>query len=785
MSKKQLTLGSLFSGVGGFELAGILSDIKPIWNSEIDPFPIRVTTKRLPEVTPMGDVTAISGANLPPVDIITFGSPCQDMSIAGKRAGLDGARSGLFHEAVRIIKEMREKTNGTQPRFAVWENVPGCYSSNKGEDFRQVLEELLKIKDPGISVPLPKSGKWTYAGYVMGDGFSLAWRTLDAQYFRTAQRRRRCYLVCDFGSESAGFVQFESEGLYWNLKESSFPWERAATHAEDGTGAAGRTEAGGTAGRDAERVVLCDQGGERMDVLYGKAATLRAEAHHPPVVVDKAINCVDNLQDIADETTRSAGFCTEHSAKARSIGYQEECSPTLRAGVVPGVVSLENHPADGRLKIIEDGKTQTLAARMGTGGNSQPLAMVPTATAVSDKEICDNTLQRKELPPKTLKIRSGCDGGGKGPLVQDNLSATLATHNDQVVFVQNWDGGQVSPTLTANNADGSQRMPDKDHFNCVVQAYGVCSKSSHAMESDNPHSGFYEADTSRTLDRSGGNPTCNQGGIAVVSLQGSMIGRADENGPQGDGINEDVSFTLNTVDRHAVAYGLDRASFNQGKNAQYDPSILEEVQPTLTARGPGATAHPVNDPAYCVMTGSFTTVSTEVSPTLLSRDYKDPPVVGKPDKAQSDMETVSGKNTFGTLSASMGSKLWLGNQEAFSEDFFVFNPRYIVRRLTPWECARLQGFPDDWCDDLGTENPTDEEVAFWMQVFETWRLATDAKKKPKTEKQVRKWLADPYSDSAAYKAWGNGIALPCAAAVLSGIAYLYEHEEELKKDEVI
>ena len=181
MENKNLTLGSLFDGSGGFLLGGLISGITPIWSSEIEPFPIRVTTKRLPQVKHYGDISKMNGAEIEPVDIITFGSPCQDMSIAGKRDGLGGSRSSLFYEAVRIIKEMRCKTDGRKPRFIVWENVPGAFSSNKGEDFRAVLEEVCKIKDESVSVPKPN--KWNRAGKIMGDGYSVAWRQFDAQFW--------------------------------------------------------------------------------------------------------------------------------------------------------------------------------------------------------------------------------------------------------------------------------------------------------------------------------------------------------------------------------------------------------------------------------------------------------------------------------------------------------------------------------------------------------------------------------------------------------------------------
>ena len=163
--KNELTLGSLFDGSGGFPLGGMLAGITPLWASEIEPFAVRVTTKRLPQMKHYGDVSSLNGAELPPVDIITFGSPCQDMSIAGKRSGLDGSRSSLFYEAVRIIKEMRCATDGRYPRFAVWENVPGAFSSNKGEDFRCVLESLCKVRDETVSVP--RCERWAAAGNIL------------------------------------------------------------------------------------------------------------------------------------------------------------------------------------------------------------------------------------------------------------------------------------------------------------------------------------------------------------------------------------------------------------------------------------------------------------------------------------------------------------------------------------------------------------------------------------------------------------------------------------------
>lgn len=633
----RLTLGSLFDGSGGFPLAGLLCGITPVWASEIEPFPIRVTTKRLPFMKHYGDISQMDGGRIEPVDIITFGSPCTDMSIAGKRSGLDGQQSVLFYQAIRIIKEMRCATNGKYPRYICWENVPGAFSSNKGEDFKAVLDAVIGVVEPDAQVPMPKKNLWPYADIYMGDGWSLAYRTLDAQYWGVPQRRKRIFLVADFAADSAGQILFESEGLSGYSAESFRSWQRTAGSVAACAGAAGC-------------ICLNDQCGIRMEVSHEVAGTLRAETHgHAPCVVD------------------AAGFNTEHSAESRSIGYEEERSPTIRAGKVPAAV-YENHSQDTRYTGPLD-VAPTVSSNYGMGGNNQPFVV------------------KDEDTPKTLKIRSGCEGGGKGALIQEDKSATLSCNNDQTVF--------------------------------VPKAYGICSKASHAMMSDNPHSGIYEADTSRTLDANGGNPGCNQGGIAVVesySIQGSMIGREDKNGPQGDGVNEDVSFTLNTVDRHAVyamttgsytqveeetaptlmardfkdpatvAYGIGRDAFNQGQNAKFTPSVEEELQPTLVAKGPGA-----------VQSG------------------------------------------------------------------------YTVRRLTPTECARLQGFPDWWCSDLGTAEPTMDDLRQWYAVFETHRRVTGSAAKPRTLKQIAKWLKDPYTDAAEYKMWGNGVALPCVYFVLAGI----------------
>ena len=788
MDKKHLTLGSLFDGSGGFPLGGILAGIEPKWSSEIEPFPILVTHRRLPQVKHYGDVSTLNGAELPPVDIITFGSPCQDLSIAGKRAGIhDGDRSNLFFQAIRIIKEMRDATNGQYPRYCVWENVPGAFSSNGGNDFKAVLEAVIGVKEEGIEVPAPENHRWAKSDVFLGDGWSVAYRVFDAQYWGVPQRRARIYLVADFAGRSAGEVLFKSEGLSGYTPQGFRAWQGTAGGAAEGAGeTGGRSDAGGGT------LCLNPQGNSGVGITEDKALALVAQDHgnHPAVL--HAVGIDGYNAAVTDDTAatlgvncgmstgrngvlQAAGFSTEHSAKARSIGYEEEVSPTLRAGVVPAALSVENHPTDGRVKIREDDTCQTLCSRAGTGGNNVPLVAEPV----------------------TLKIRSGCAGGGKGALWQTDKSATLGTNNDQTLF-----------------------QPE-------IKAFGVCSKHSNAMMSDNPHSGFYEATTSRTLDQSGGNsvtsnqggicvvapapetfdvrftsegtknarghcyptdisrcldtseanPDSNHGGVAVValepgaasrvgghvysdgksgtlranagdnqqavvvaepetySLQGSMIGRSDENGPQGDGINEDVCFTLNTTDRHAVA--APDPSYTISRDNHF--AVSEDVSVTAVARGPATVAHPDAD-HYCTSKNSHHTVAAhEQANTLVASDWKDPPLVND-----------------------------LPNDE----------PVYIVRRLTPVECARLQGFPDWWCADLAITDPSDEEIAFWTEVWETWRQITNPKGKPKTEKQIRKWLADPYTDSAEYKLWGNGVSEPVVYFVLSGIAWAAQRDTQ-------
>ncbi|MFM1524776.1 MULTISPECIES: DNA cytosine methyltransferase [Helcococcus] len=333
---KELTLGSLFDGSGGFPLAAKIAGIKPVWASEVELFPIRVTTKRLPEIKHLGDIRNINGKEIEPVDIITFGSPCQDLSIAGKRDGLKGSKSNLFFEAIRIIKEMRKKTNDTKPRYIIWENVTGAFSSNKGEDFRRVLDEIIGIKGSYPKVPIPYKGKWAYKDIIMADGFSLAYRVLDAQYFGVPQRRRRIFLVADFNGTSAKEILFDKESLPWNFKKSKTKEQRNTRNIEDCFG---------------ETICINDQGGERMDIQREVSGTLKAKGGIPPLVFE------NHGQD-----TRFKGPINKSQTLSSSLGTGGNNQPF----VVYDIRQTSENTKNKRHNIYKSNLSRTID----TGGNN-------------------------------------------------------------------------------------------------------------------------------------------------------------------------------------------------------------------------------------------------------------------------------------------------------------------------------------------------------------------------------------------------------------------------------
>ena len=426
---EHLTLGSLFDGIGGFPLAAALSGITPVWAAEIDPACVAVTRRHFPDMLHFGDVSEIDGAKIPPVDIITFGSPCQDLSVAGKRAGLDGARSGLFTEAIRIIYEMREATHGVYPTFLVWENVQGAFSSRNGRDFQTVLKEITKT-----DIPMPASGRWANAGVVRSGGVCVAWRVLDAQYWGVPQRRKRIYLVGSFGDNSAEQILFKPD----RVRRYLAPRE-----------AAGKDAAADPAGSAAVSHTVFDARGNGNGLI---APTITGD--HNRRASDYTAVCVFDKTQITSPQNRT-----------RIAQYGKSCTITAHGVLV------------GAFKAGAGGK----AGNIGYGEE-----VAPTLTSAGSGT--------NQVPSVVYAIDHAAFNQGENAKYDFEVS----------------DSG-VNSTLTA-------RGPS-------AVCYNICSQASGAMQSDNPNSGIYETEQTRTLDLNGGDPRCNQGGTLVCEKQTRWIVR--------------------------------------------------------------------------------------------------------------------------------------------------------------------------------------------------------------------------------------------------------------------
>lgn len=618
----EVTIGSLFSGSGGFELAASICGIKPVWASEIEPLPILVTKKNFPEMKHLGDIGYIKGDKIGPVTIISGGSPCQDMSIAGQRAGLDGDRSGLFRQQIRIVKEMRNSDTkrgrtgkDIRPRFMVWENVPGAFSSNRGGDFQAVLQEIAGIADETAAVPLPSKSKWAEAGCIMGDTFSIAWRTLDAEYWGVPQRRNRIFLVADFGGNTAPKVLFERQGLRRDFKESREAWQGTAGNSERSAHPAGRN----------------------------------------PVV-------------------------------------------------------LENHPQDSRVTFAKGNIVPTLTGQMGTGGNNVPMIM--------DEVMALHLTQ----DPTVMDGKTPCITAGNPKTGQATVGVVIPIADKATRYKGGGDG---------RNDDGS------------ANGLGVGEPG----------------DPANTL-------TASDRHAVAYAIQGNMIGRADKNGPQGNGINEEVCFTLNTADRHAVACPV--VAFEPGAAVRIGGHIYQDGKAGTVRAEPGDNRQAV---AYAIGRDNLS-VTEETAQSLTASDV--PGSVAHsvyPEKS-------------GTLTVKMAKGT---GGPAGDECQNLVAVDYVIRRLTPLECCRLQGFPDDWTENIAMENPSAKTIREWMIIWaEWWRLIgrADGIQLPKDAKQTERWLADPVSDSALYKMWGNGIALPCAIFVFEGIMEVLREEEQHEENSI-
>ena len=246
----ELTLGSLFDGLGGWQLAAFHNGVRPVWSSEIEAFPMAVTKKHFPDTLQLGDINKLNGAEIPPVDIICAGSPCQGLSISGKKKGLNDERSGLFRQAINIVREMRNSTNGEFPKFFIWENVPGAFSTNNRHDFKAVLQEITETE-----IPIPASGQWAESGMVRSRKCDVAWRVLDAQYWGVPQRRKRIFLVADFRNQQSRNTEvlFEPESVSGDIESGGKEGQGAATGVENNTGITSSFEPGITA-RDGRKL---------------------------------------------------------------------------------------------------------------------------------------------------------------------------------------------------------------------------------------------------------------------------------------------------------------------------------------------------------------------------------------------------------------------------------------------------------------------------------------------------------------------------------------------------
>ena len=799
-----LKLGSLFDGSGGFPLAGALCGIEPIWASEVEPYPIAVTKTRFPNMKHLGDISKVNGAEIEPVDIITFGSPCQDLSVAGKRAGLkhedngddETTRSGLFMEAVRIIKEMREKTNGEYPRFAVWENVPGAFSSNKGEDFRIVLEELVKVVEPTAVMPdVPKFG-WAYADSYCGNGWSLAYRVLDAQYWGVPQRRRRIYLVADFGGQCAREILFEREGLRGYFAEGRTPWKETPSDAERSLGANDREgevpytlkirsgvsvdSYGKAAGKGAliQKNLSATLGVSQDQYLFQPTG---ADPYNGDLTGDKSATLGVNCGLSTGRNAVAYGISSYESNAMKSSNpnsgvYEADTSRTLdlnggnpacNQGGIAVVEPIAVATQQGGAEITENGICPTITASAGMSGNNQPW-------------ICQglDAYNQALTGDKSQTLNSAASDADHVPcVVVDSIGG-------QAEYA--WEG-DVAPCLKATH----YKMPP-----CIVQSAGFCTEHSAKSRSIG-----YEEEVSPTL-RAGVVPACiysvenhpadsrvnldesgkvqcltgrmgtGGGNVPMVMETVALEGNGQRPSHRGDGYAvTDKSYTLNSTEVHGVAY-----SFDPSASRDVGVLFIEECGKTLTnGTCPGhhdgvviATKQDEN-----VLTASkasfFMNADENIASTLVATDYKDPQLVCYEDDEPIAIDRAyfnQGQNALydpQTYEDGTTPTLVARGPSAVAV-------RYIVRRLTPTECARLQGFADRWGDIDEKTEFSDEEYRFWLEVRKTYDAINGKAEKDYNEKQILTWYNKLHTDSAEYKMWGNGIALPTALYVIQGIA---------------
>jgi DNA (cytosine-5)-methyltransferase 1 len=753
-----MTMGSLFDGIGGFPLAAVRNGVTPVWASEIEAFPIEVTKIRFPEMLHVGDITKLDGAKLPPVDVICGGSPCQDLSVAGQRRGLAGERSGLFMEQTRIAKEMRkadEQRNVpahlVRPRYLVWENVPGAFSSADGEDFRAVIEEIVRIKYSACDVPRPESGRWESAGAaLLGDEFSLAWRVMDAQFWGVAQRRRRIFLVADFGGTTAPEILFKQDGLFGNIAQSGGQRQGTAAPAQgrtDDTGGACLTPwdvqsrrifeetgtwpalYGGEGGghgyiqteektaiafaanqrdevRDLHDVAgaiqaqpgmkqqtfvaqplfcLNDQGGERMDVTEDVSSTLRAGmGGHPPLVSQP--NCMNSW-----DTQQSRVFTPEGVAPtlagADGGGGRNPAGLLFAAGVVS--------KGDGDCFLTPETHT-SLTGGGGQAGQGYPCVLTAGFCGNASAEARGIGYQAEYSPtiktgtaPSVLCLN---DQGGSQMHSTEDITGTLRAqeHGHQPLVMATQQGGAeigegICPTITASAGMSGNNQP------VLFENHGIDSRYT------GPHA---VAPTMSARMGTGGNNVPLVGNPVAFSLDSKESNSMKSANPHSGCRETDVARTIDTTNPDP--------SKNQGGIA-----ILQE---TICIAGNTIDREPENG-------GNGLGCKPDISYTITTSDRH---AVCEP------YQEVVG-------ALCRGDEKGIGSQYV-SQNKCIVERRNLIRRLTPLECERLQGFPDGWT------------------------------------------LIPGASDSARYKALGNSVAIPCVSFVLRGIAYFLRKIDEEQEE---
>jgi DNA (cytosine-5)-methyltransferase 1 len=711
-----MTMGSLFDGIGGFPLAAVHNGIMPVWASEIEAFPIEVTKIRFPDMLHVGDITKLNGATLPPVDIICGGSPCQDLSVAGQRRGLAGERSGLFMEQTRIAKEMRKAdeqrgmpTHLIRPRYLVWENVPGAFSSAEGEDFRAVIEEIIRIKYGSCDVPRPESGRWQSAGAaLLGNEFSLAWRVLDAQYWGVAQRRRRIFLVADFGGCTAPQILFEQDCMFRNSAKSRGSGQGAATATEgspDDSGGACLTPWDAQSRRIFEETgtwpaLYGGQGGGHGYIQTEEKETIGFDGYNGDLTGEVSstlgVNCGMSTGRNGIITQAPMAFAANQRDEVRDL---HDVAGALQAQ--PGMKQQTFVTDTEKISAFHVNQRDEIIDLHGVSGALLATRNMQMQTFVAQEPLLclnDHGGDRMDITEEvTPTLRAGM--GGHPPLVTQPITAGAGlSGNNQPVLFENYpkDGRYngplgVAPTLAARMGTGGNNVPLVGN----PVAFSLDSKESNSMKSANPNSGCRETEIARTIDTTNPNPSKNQGGIAILQesycIAGNIIDRQVQNGGNGLGCQSDISYTLTGADRHAV--------FSRQRCDEFSEN--------------------------------------EVVATQSARQYKDATDL----VCQTE---IFGQSQFGNYSEGCTTLRAQGGDNGGGSENLIATAggknRKLIRRLTPLECERLQGFPDGWTNIPGG------------------------------------------SDSARYKALGNSVAIPCVDFVLRGIAYflqrIYSEQED-------